>query len=233
MSTGSKVPLPRRTSADWSLYAVIVLWVTAVVVGWWFIEDYSFSENPPLTHRPVDRWPSQTALTRQQGRPTMLLFLHPKCPCSRATLHELERLLTSTSGKAVRAVDLIVVATVPEFPDESWLRSETVERVGQLANARLFIDPNGTEAARFGAVTSGLVMYFDAEGTTQYSGGITMARGHEGPSVGGECVTKILRGETAVAHEMPAFGCRLCLPEPDHARALLDQSSRGAPRRAT
>ena len=163
----------------------------------------------------------------------MLLFLHPKCPCSRATLHELERLLTSIGEQASRTLDLIVVATVPETVDDSWLNTDTVEQAKRLVNARLFIDRGGNEAARFGAATSGLVIFFNVAGSRQYAGGVTVARGHEGASVGGVYLTEILRGESAIAREMPAFGCRLCLPEQGRGREIANQARQVGPRTRT
>ena len=56
-------------------------------------------------------------------------------------------------------------------------------------------------------------MWFDAKGQRLYSGGITASRGHEGDSVGGDAVAALLRGEPTRTAGLPAFGCRLCLPE--------------------
>jgi hypothetical protein len=58
-------------------------------------------------------------------------------------------------------------------------------------------------------------MLYDAEGTCRYAGGITIARGHEGDNAGRLALLKILEGDLNAPVTFPAFGCRLCLPEPN------------------
>jgi hypothetical protein len=194
------------------VYGAITVWAVALAAGWWSLEVYDFGTNASLPSGFVDRWPDDSALVRHDGRPTMLLFLHPKCPCSRASLGELERLFSSIAGHTTSAPDLIVVATVPQAAPADWYHTDTVARALRLSNARLYIDREGVEAARFGATTSGSVMLFDPAGARQYAGGVTIARGHEGGNAGRDAIAQILRGARHVATGIPAFGCRLCLP---------------------
>ena len=54
---------------------------------------------------PIHRWPATSQLVRDPGRPTLIMFVHPHCPCSRATLAELDRLLSPRRDRvAVRIV---------------------------------------------------------------------------------------------------------------------------------
>jgi len=137
--------------------------------------------------------------------------MHPKCPCTRASLYELERVFRLVREAA--AVDVVCVATVPTDADDSWLDTDTLKRSSLLPNSRVVIDRNGVEAARFGATTSGTVMLFDAVGGRRYAGGVTIARGHEGHNAGSDAVEHILRGQSPPASELPTFGCGLCLPK--------------------
>ena len=56
-------------------------------------------------------------------------------------------------------------------------------------------------------------MFFDGFGTRRFAGGITLSRGHEGPSAGCDRLAELLSGKLRKTIELPAFGCRLCLPE--------------------
>ena len=96
-----------------STYVTLVAWLAAIVIGWCYVADHEFSVNRPLSKLAVDHWPQGTQLVRPEGQPTLVLFLHPKCPCSRATLAELYHLYASLEENPGRPPDLIVVATVP------------------------------------------------------------------------------------------------------------------------
>jgi hypothetical protein len=177
---------------------------------------YEFSTEQPLNTSVAHTWPEDARLLRTAGRSTLLLFLHPKCPCSRATLAELERLAEDITSE--EAPEFIVVATVPSTTDQAWLQTATVNRARNILNAQVFADAEGVEARKFGAVNSGLVMLFDPAGTCKYTGGITIARGQEGANVGRIALTNILSDAGPTASGIPAFGCRLCLPQPPAAK---------------
>jgi hypothetical protein len=115
-------------------------------------------------------------------------------------------------GDLTKAPELIVDATVPETADTSWSDTDTMALAKKLDGARVFVDRDGVEAARFGATTSGTVMLFDASGIRLYAGGITGSRGHEGANAGRDCLEQLLRGSSHAARQIPTFGCRLCLP---------------------
>ena len=206
----------QKQPTDWATRAVIVVWLSALAVGWCMLESFNQSVNEPLHNGLADSWPAHAAVARTPGRQMLLLFLHPKCPCSRASVRELGQLFTelgSASDSCREFPELIVVATVPEAADESWTQTETLSAALTFPNARLYIDRAGVEAAKFGATTSGLVMLFDQMGNRLYGGGVTVARAHEGANAGCDVLLLILCGDRSSSPTMPVFGCRLCLPE--------------------
>jgi hypothetical protein len=143
-------------------------------------------------------WPADSALTRRAGRATLVLWLHPECPCGRASLAEFGTL--GASG----AADLqIVLADVPGAGDEL----EQAARA--LPGARVQRDEGAREARRFGARTSGLVQAFDATGRRLYSGGITAARGHVGDNLARAALARWLAGGPLPPPSLPVFGCPL------------------------
>ncbi len=153
----------------------------------------------------LTRWPTGTALPRGDGRATLLCFVHPRCPCTRATIRELERLVSRSPGAAVRIV-------FRDDPAGDVTSAATWSMAARVPGALRVRDPGGAEARRFGAATSGLVMLFDADGALRFRGGVTSARGHEGGSAGGAALEAALRGRGGAAGWARVFGCGLVEP---------------------
>lgn len=199
------------------LSLAIAAWVVAISFGWWKLATYQFGPDSSQGALIVAHWPTDTNLSLASGRATILFFVHPKCPCTRASLAELERLWMLNPTDTPRPPQLIVVATVPPGATDDWTTTATIERARAMAGAQIVIDENGSEARRFGVATSGTVMWFDAKGRRLYSGGITASRGHEGDNAGRDALTGLMRGGRDPAFGPPALGCRLCLPAADAA----------------
>jgi hypothetical protein len=213
MRIRSESRLSSRQLVGWPTGCIIAAWLAAIAVSYFLVTRYQFATNDASPTGVVERWPSGSNLPRRPGNFTLVLFLHPKCPCSKATLSELERLFTSIEGRTSGRLDFVVDATVPAVPGNDWLSTETLERAKAMPGAQIFVDRDGREAARFGATTSGFVMLFDENNVRRYAGGMTESRGHEGDSLGSQNLARILCGESNVIGSIPAFGCRLCLPE--------------------
>src|SRR4051794_36911471 len=188
------------------------IWIFALSAGWCWMTKFQFASETVRDDSLAPKWPVGSKIGSAPSRPTLVLFLHPRCPCSRASLAELERLFASLQKEWVPLPNIAVVATVPEIHSSEWTETETMRRAAQLPGARVFIDSAGYEAKRFGAVTSGTIMFFDASGRRLYTGGITVGRGIEGQNAGVDAVEFLLRGKTVAATNIPVFGCRLCLP---------------------
>lgn len=215
MTTHATSSLLRRGHLEWTVSASIVAWLVVLAVAFSYLTLHEFSTADNAPQAMVTHWPSESRIERGAGRPTLLLFLHPKCPCSRATLRELERVFANVpdNNESDNATELFVVATVPADGADEWRDTVTVNAAERLPNASLFIDRSGVEAARFGATVSGQLMLFDADGQREFAGGVTPSRGHEGANPGADGLTALLRNETEERYDFPAFGCRLCLPD--------------------
>jgi hypothetical protein len=156
-------------------------------------------------------WPANSPLSRPAGRGALLLFAHPHCPCSRATLDELEFLLDRAPGRA----DVRVFLFAPAGSAPGWEGGDLWDRAAALPGARPLRDEGGRIARLFGARTSGQVLLYDAEGRLEFSGGITPARGHGGANRGRDSVLALLTGAGGAAAEAPVFGCPLAGPDGD------------------
>src|SRR5439155_27379101 len=110
-------------------------------------------------HAPA-RWPARSSLGRRPGFATLVLFAHPKCPCTSATLGELERSL----AHATKPIEAWIVFVLPRGSDPSWARSDLVLEADRIPQARVRVDREGVEAHRFDAHPSGQVLPYDAAG---------------------------------------------------------------------
>src|SRR3954463_15141423 len=68
------------------------IWTIALCAGWWKMSEYQYASDPTCEKSLVGNWPAASKLGSTPTRPTLVLFLHPRCPCSRASLTELEAL---------------------------------------------------------------------------------------------------------------------------------------------
>jgi hypothetical protein len=202
-------------SSKAGVYSAVLAWSAAVVAGYLWITNYGFATYQPTDHITQNQWPRDSSLTLAPERPTLVLFLHPKCPCTRATIRELEKILTGHRLTPQRLPKIIAVASLPVSASEDWHNTDTITSALQLPNSSVVWDINGIESSRFGAVTSGTVMVYLPSGKRVFAGGVTASRGHEGDNTGSDLVVATLteHDQTAEA-STPAFGCRLCTTEP-------------------
>ena len=191
--------------------ALGAVWIAAVCAGLVFMQSYA--SRPGLAATPPGRWPRVSRLERARDRPTLVMLLHPGCPCSRASVEELDRVLAH--APRVPAVHLVFFRP-REVPD-GWERTDLWQRAAAIPGVRLWRDDDGVEATRFGAATSGQVLLYDTSGALVFSGGITPSRGHEGDNAGRDTVVALLAGQHAGTGRTPVFGCSL--RDPDRAPA--------------
>jgi hypothetical protein len=185
------------------LSLVITAWIAVVAVGTWRMMSYELTPAPPA--QAVQRWPDATQLVMDSSRQTLLVFLHPECPCSRATLAELDRLLTPRRDKV--GVELVFVR--PAGLEAGCERTDLWATAQRISGAKVICDPEGVEARRFGARTSGETMLFTEAGRLLYDGGITGSRGHEGDNPGRDTLAALIDGGGDAFHHAPVFGCAL------------------------
>lgn len=147
-------------------------------------------------------WPSSSSIPRAADGPTVVLFAHPRCPCTEATLSELERALAAAPG-----VRLEIRLALPAGLDIAWTQTDIWRQAERLPGAHVAADIGGREAALFDARTSGLVLAHAADGSLSFAGGVTGVRGHEGDNAGRERLVAALQGESSLLADV--FGCAL------------------------
>jgi hypothetical protein len=191
---GVRVPSTLVAVATWSL-----------VVAGGFAVTWRYAATPGIASAAPARWPDETRLSRPHGEHTLLMFVHPRCSCSVASVTELGRLLSRTGGR----VSAQVVFARPRGTDESWSQGSLRQQVARLPGVTLFDDTDEIEAHRFGAATSGATLLYGGDGRLEFAGGLTAVRGHEGDSFGEERIVAIAGGRTPDRSDSPVFGCPL------------------------
>ena len=178
------------------------LWTAAVAGGFALAQRYDATAG--RTASACTRWPADAPLALDPARPTLLLFAHPHCPCTAATIETLNRLLAHVAGRAS--------VTVLFYDDPAlgadWAHSSLWDDTAAIEDVAVRADPLGATARRFGAWTSGQAFLFAPDGMLLYEGGLTTARGEPG-----ECAALrawLLDGD-GPAHA-PVFGCSLVSP---------------------
>lgn len=195
------LPRARQGRAGVVTALVVTVWLALVLFAFSALARHAATAG--LDAQPLGRWPLASGLVRRAGRPTLVVFVHPRCPCTRATLRTLERIVSRHPAAAeVRVV----------FRDGGGARAEAGPlwaMAGRVPGAVRVLDVGHREATRFGAQTSGLVMLFDADGALRFRGGVTASRGHEGESEGGAALDAALARRQGVVSRAAVFGCGL------------------------
>lgn len=197
---GLKPGALRRRALPW----LVVGWLVASVLGLGLV--WSHANAAGLAASPPARLPERFA--RTPGRWTLLVFLHPQCPCSRATLSELAKLLDRHGAK----LSTRVFVWAPREAPPDFARSNLWTRARALPGADVVADVDGQAARELGARTSGQLVLFSPDGVERFSGGITPSRGHEGDSAGGMALRELLASEVSATGTAPVFGCALETP---------------------
>jgi hypothetical protein len=182
---------------------VVVVWATGIGFGARVLLQYA--NTPGASGTPADRWPALSPINpATQGRATLLLFAHPQCPCSRASLGELALIVACCADR----VEATVLFALPDRAEE-WTATGLWHDARRIPGVHVLADRNGTLARRFGARTSGEAILYNAAGRLMFHGGITASRGHSGDNDGRDAIVALLSGRLPRQRITPVFGCAL------------------------
>ena len=200
--------MPRMTQHDGAhrgrcrshllLSVIAPSWMALTMFGFVRLTDYQMHPGKQL-QAPGRIDGSLTAVAR------LYVFVLPQCPCSEATLSELERIQARTATK-------LAITIFEEYPvghESDWLATPLVRRAKANAGWQTVPDPGGLEAKRFGASTSGFVILWDPAGNKAFQGGITPSRGHEGDNAGSDAIETFVLSGRSILKSTPVYGCSL------------------------
>jgi hypothetical protein len=144
-------------------------------------------------------------VARDPLRHTLVVFLHPQCGCSNATVGELHALMTRLGDRI--AVQVLVFRPSSAAPD--WERTDVWQSVAAIPGVHLAPDVDARQARHFGALVSGQTLLYAPNGELLFSGGITFARGHAGDNDGRQAIVSAVLNSDVTTRRTPVFGCFL------------------------
>jgi hypothetical protein len=203
---------------------VAAVWVLGSGLGLAAMTRYSL--GPGEAPEPPATWPADLPLRIDADRATLVMAVHPRCPCSRASLDELAKLLAHV-GDRVSAQVVFVGPSGSEGEDvagDLWARAGAIPGVERVRD-------RGDVAERLRVATSGHTLLYGRDGALLFSGGITAARGHAGDNVGSEAIASLLLRGDAADGRSAVFGCALHAPAgardvPDKVESTTAERSR-------
>lgn len=206
-NVSAQINSPAKLRAPGKLIFIVGLaWFAILATGFLILAREQFT--PVVGDAASATFPPHSALALSPDRPTLILFAHPHCPCTRATVHDLAGLMASLSQK----VAVTVVFPLPKGVPPGWEQGELWQEASAIPGVHLTTDQDGQETSRFGVKGSGHVLLYQPSGRLVFSGGITPSRGHEGDNPGRSAVDGlVLHGYSPVNHT-PVFGCPLLEP---------------------
>jgi hypothetical protein len=155
-------------------------------------------------------WPAGSHLVPSGGWPTLVVAMHPQCPCSRATVEELAKLM-ATCHERLNATVLMIR---PKGFPRGWEQTDLWRSAAAIPGVTVLADEDGIEARRYGAETSGQALLYSTDGRLLFAGGITDSRGHIGDNAGRSTteslvINKGVSTQPDVVARTPVFGCPL------------------------
>lgn len=180
------------------------VWLLAASAG--AIALLKYESTAGKIGRIPEHWPEGTSISLDRRHPTLLMFAHPKCPCTRASLEELNRIL----ARCGETVTVRILFFKPSNPSAEWEQTASLHRTAAaIPGVEVMDDPDCALALKFGAETSGCVALYTPQGELLFRGGITGSRGHVGDNAGQTALVSLLEGRKTNLKQTDVYGCSL------------------------
>src|SRR5215469_6390627 len=182
-----------------------IIWLAAI--GYGLHAMIVYQSRPGPAGQTPELWPENRIITLPAGRPQLVMFAHPKCPCTEASIGELNALAAEAKDK----FQATVCFYEPDSNADSWTNTANVHSARSIPGVRVVFDKDGKLAQQFGAQTSGHTVLYSPNGKLLFSGGLTGSRGHLGDNPGFESVLKLINEGNASSTRTTAkvYGCEL------------------------
>jgi len=184
---------------------LVLPWTLCVAGG--FVALWVHAAKQGSLGGPISHWPAESTLPLHADLPTLVVFIHPECPCSRATLDHLRPLAEKGD------TSIVLVTMTPPIGESTLPRGvgchQQIASLAEKPNVVRIDDVGGDEAKRFDATTSGSCFLFTPDSRSVFQGGVTSGRGHRGANAGLRMMTDRIGGKSESAATYPVFGCSL------------------------
>jgi hypothetical protein len=178
-------------------------WLALIGAGFGWIHAYETTAGPESSLHAA--WSSRSAPEIAAGHREIVMAVHPRCPCTEASLRALARIMEKSNGQT----DVRLLVYRPEHSPQSWAGSHWKDVLKSTKGIAFVDDPGGREASRLGMKTSGAVVFFDGSGQLRFVGGLTATRGADDDSIGVELLRTVVAGGVAKSTTCDVFGCPL------------------------
>jgi hypothetical protein len=182
---------------------LVAAWIVALAAGFCAFDVYELKAagTGPMTQS----WPAASSLRITPGVATVIMALHPRCPCSEASLFELQQVLAHQHA----SINVHLLVYQPKGYPADWGMTDLVRRAQAARGMDVMMDQGGEELSKFHARVSGELWFYDGTGKLLFRGGITGGRGHAGKNTGISSLMALLDGARPSAKEAPVFGCAI------------------------
>jgi hypothetical protein len=178
-------------------------WVVALVLSGRVL--FSYESTPGHVGAVPVAWPQTSRIPPPTDGAVLVMLAHPRCPCTRASMAELKKIMTHLQGKLTAYVLFLKPGgSGPDWDDTGLYRIAT-----GIPGVKVMTDVDGAEAQRFGAETSGQTLLFAPDRRLLFSGGITELRGHEGDNAGEDAIISLVSKHFGGRDRTSVFGCSL------------------------
>jgi len=126
-----------------TLFILGILWLLTIVGGNGFLLNYG--NTPGVAAAAPSDWPAGSVIEPAKDKMTLVLIAHPRCPCTRATLGELSRLMPQAHG---RLTTYVLFVKPKGFPID-WEKTDLWKDASAIPDVYVSLDEEGVEAERF------------------------------------------------------------------------------------
>ena len=141
--------------------------IPPVLAGIWFIGVgagmsilWSYANTPGRAGAVSRHWPAE--IGRVPGRASLVMTVHPHCPCSRASVRELALIMAQCQGH----LNACVLFVEPAGVSGEWAYTDLRDQAAAIPGVEVINDHEGVSTRRFGVETSGHVLLYGAGGTS-------------------------------------------------------------------
>ena len=180
-----------------------LVWVLFIFGGTYKLLMYEYT--PGKENNFSAYWPATSELQLSNKPYTLVMVVHPKCGCSKASLGELSKLV----ARFPNVLDVKILFIEPKDAGPDWMLSENWAAANEIAGAEVHPDTEGTLAQAFKVKTSGITLLYNREGGLLFHGGITASRGHWGDNTGSQAIGEIISKGSSATSTTAVFGCNL------------------------
>lgn len=185
------------------LFGVAFTWIGISLFGWCTLFRHTF--RPSITAEIAARSLCAQGLAQPSEAFQIVIFAHPFCPCTQATLDKLDESLTRFPAKT----SIRVIFVIEGLERSSVEESSSIAFARRLPKVEVQFDDTGEAVLHWGARVSGEVFAFNRSGHCVFHGGLTSGRGHKGDSLGQKELERRAAGGCDEQYAGPVFGCAL------------------------